>query len=250
MTKKLEKKVAFITGGNSGIGLSTAKLFAEHGAKVIIIGLDQRTLDEAQATIGGNVLAIKADVTDISQLDNAYQQGVKTFGQIDIVFANAGIGRFAPLQATTETIYDNVMDVNVKGLFFTVQRAIGHLNKNASVILSGSFLTFTGLANTSVLSASKAAVSSFGKTFAAELSPQGVRVNTISPGYIATAFASRSGLPQEALTGLAQNAVMSTPLKRFGTPEEIANVALFLASDDSSYLTGSNILVDGGVVYA
>ena len=250
MTKKLQNKVAFITGGNSGIGLATAKLFIEHGAKVIIAGLDQKTLNEAKASMGENVFAIEADVTNIAQLDNAYQQGVKAFGKIDVVFANAGIGKFAPLQATTEEAYDSVMDINVKGLFFTVQRAIEHLNKNASVILSGSFLAFTGLANTSVLSASKAAVISFGKTFAAELSPQGIRVNTISPGYIATPFAARSGLPEEALKGMAQNAISSTPLRRFGTPEEIANVVLFLASDDSSYLTGSDILADGGVVYA
>jgi len=250
MTKRLENKVAFITGGNSGIGLTTAKLFVEQGAKVIITGLDQNTLDKAKTSIGENILAIEADVTNIGQLDNAYRQGVKAFGKIDIVFANAGIAKFAPLQATTENDYDAVMDINVKGVFFTVQRAIEHLNKNASVILSGSFLTFTGVANTTVLSASKAAVSSLGKTFAAELSPEGIRVNTISPGYIATAFASRSGLPQEALKGLAENAVNSTPLKRFGTPEEMANVVLFLASDESSYLTGSDILADGGVVYA
>jgi NAD(P)-dependent dehydrogenase (short-subunit alcohol dehydrogenase family) len=250
MTKKLENRVAFITGGNSGIGLATAKLFVEQGAKVIITGLDQKSLGDAKASLGENVFAIEANVTNITQLDNAYQQGVKAFGKIDIVFANAGIAKFAPLQATTEEAFDNVMDINVKGVFFTVQRAIEHLNINASIILSSAFLTYTGLANTSVLSASKAAVSSFGKTFAAELSPLGMRVNTISPGYIATALASRSGLPEEALKSLGQNAINSTPMKRFGTPEEMANIVLFLASDDSSYLTGSDILADGGVVYA
>src|SRR5437867_543061 len=250
MTKKLENKVAFITGGNSGIGLATAELFVKHGAKVIITGLNQKTLDEAKAKIGDNAIVIKADVTNISELDNAYNIGVKTFGKIDIVFANAGVGKFAPVTATTEAIYDAVMNVNTKGLFFTVQRAIEHLNKNASIILSGSFLSFTGLANTSVLSASKAAVSSFGKTIATELAVDGIRVNTLSPGYIATSFASRSGLPQEHLMGMVNNAIASTPLRRLGSPEEIANVVLFLASEDSSYLVGSDILADGGVVYA
>jgi NAD(P)-dependent dehydrogenase (short-subunit alcohol dehydrogenase family) len=250
MEKRLQNKVAFITGGNSGIGLVTAQLFVKHGAKLIVTGIDQKELDEAKSILGESAIAIKADVTNISELDNAYQKGTKAFGKIDVVFANAGVGKFAPLQATTESVYDDLMNVNVKGLFFTVQRAIPHLNKSASIILSGSFLTFAGLPNTSVLSASKAAVSSFGKTLAAELGVNGIRVNTISPGYIATGFASRSGMPQEALMGMVQNALASTPLKRLGSPEEIANVALFLASDDSSYLVGSDILVDGGVVYA
>jgi NAD(P)-dependent dehydrogenase (short-subunit alcohol dehydrogenase family) len=250
MTKKLENKVAFITGGSSGIGLATAQLFVAHGAKVVITGLNKKALDEAKIKIGNNVIAIKADVTNIEELDNAFNETVKELGKIDVVFANAGVGKFAPVTTTTEAMYDEVMNVNVKGLFFTVQRATPHLNKNASIILSGSFLSFTGLANTSVLSASKAAVSSFGKTIAAELAIDGIRVNTISPGYIATPFASRSGLPQAHLTELVQNALASTPLRRLGLPEEIANVALFLASDDSSYLVGTDILVDGGVVYA
>jgi NAD(P)-dependent dehydrogenase (short-subunit alcohol dehydrogenase family) len=250
MTKKLENKVAFITGGNSGIGLATTELFIKQGAKVIITGLNQKTLDVASAKFGDSIIAVRADVTNISELDNAYNKGVKTYGKIDIVFANAGIGKFAPFTAITAEMYDEVMNTNVKGLFFTVQRAIPHLNKNASIILSSSFLAFTGLANTSVLSASKAAISSLGKTLAAELAPDGIRVNTLSPGYIATPFASRSGLPQEHLIGLVQHALASIPLKRLGTPEEIANVALFLASEDSSYLVGSDILADGGVVYA
>lgn len=250
MYKQLENKVAFITGGNSGIGLVTAKLFIKHGAKVIITGRDLESIEKAKSEIGGEVLAIQADVTNINQLENAYQQAVNKFGKIDILFANAGIGKFAPIDHTDEKMYDELMNINVKGLFFTVQKALPNLSSNASIILSGSFLSFIGLPNTSVLSATKAAVSSLGKSLAAELAPKGIRVNTISPGYIATPFASRAGLPEEVMNGLVQNALASTPLKRFGNPDEIANVALFLASEASSYIVGSDILVDGGVVNA
>jgi NAD(P)-dependent dehydrogenase (short-subunit alcohol dehydrogenase family) len=250
MSEKLKNKVAFITGGNSGIGLATAKLFAQNGAKVIIIGQNAQTLEEAKHSIEGDVLAIQADITNLKELDKAFDQAYQTFGKIDVLFANAGIGKFAPISAVTEHMFDDLMNVNVKGLFFTVQRALPHLNRNASVILSGSFLSFTGLPNTSVLSATKAAVSSFGKTLAAELAPLSFRVNTLSPGYIATPFASKSGLPPEALVGLVSNALVSTPLNRLGTPDEMTKVALFLASDDASYLVGSDILADGGVVYA
>jgi NAD(P)-dependent dehydrogenase (short-subunit alcohol dehydrogenase family) len=248
MLEKLKNKVAFITGGNSGIGLATAKLFAQNGAKVVITGQNNQTLEEAKRSIEGDVLAIQANVTNLKELDKAFEQAYQTFGKIDVLFANAGIGKFAPISAVTEHMFDDL--VNVKGLFFTVQRALPHLNRHASVILSGSFLSFTGLPNTSVLSASKAAVSSFGKTLAAELAPLSFRVNTLSPGYIATPFASKSGLPPEALVGLVNNALVSTPLNRLGTPDEMAKVALFLASDDASYLVGSDILADGGVVYA
>lgn len=247
---KLKDKVAFITGGNSGIGLATAKLFLSEGAKVVITGTNSNSLKEAKVSLGDHILAIEADVTDNVQLENAFQKAESTFGKIDVVFANAGVGKFAPIEYSSEQLYDELMNVNVKGVYFTVQKSINHLNQNASIILSGSFLTFTGLANTSILSASKAAVSSFGKTLAAELAPKGIRVNTISPGYIATGFASKSGLPQDALQGLVQNALASTPLRRLGSPEEIAQVALFLASDQSSYLVGSDILVDGGVINA
>ena len=248
--KKLNGKVAFITGGNSGIGLATAKLFAEHGAKVAITGRDENTLAFAAEQIGNNVLSLKTNVDNLIELDEAFQKTVAQFGSIDILFANAGVGKFATVDATTEAMYDEMMDTNVKGLYFTVQKSLPHLNKGASIILTGSFLSQIGLANTSVLSASKAAVSSFGKSIAAELAPQGIRVNTLSPGYIATPFASRAGLGKDALDGLVKSALDATPLHRFGKPEEMAKTALFLASDDSSYLVGSDILADGGVVFA
>jgi NAD(P)-dependent dehydrogenase (short-subunit alcohol dehydrogenase family) len=250
MEQKLAGKVAFITGGNSGIGLATARLFVDHGAKVIVTGTNQKTLDEARSAIGESLLAIKANVGDLSQLDSAFAAGVKAFGKIDVVFANAGIGTFMPMSSITEAAFDDIMRVNVKGVFFTVQRAVPHLNEHASIILNSSFLSYAGLANSSVLSASKAAVISFGRTFAAELAPLGVRVNSISPGFIATPFVSRTGLPSEVTDGIATMALSMTPLKRFGKPEEIAKVVLFLASEDSSYIVGSDLLADGGVVYA
>lgn len=250
MEQRLIGKIAFITGGGSGIGLATAQLFARHGASVVITGRNQLTLDQALDTLDGQCFGVQANVTRVDELDHAYEQAVERFGKIDVLFANAGVGLFAPIEASTEELYDDLMNTNVKGVFFTVQRAIPYLSERASIILSSSFLALTGIAHTSVLSASKAAVTSFGKTLAAELGPKGIRVNTLSPGYIATSFAAKAGLPQEALTGLAQNAVMSTPLRRFGMPDEMAKVALFLASDDSSYLVGSDVLADGGVVYA
>lgn len=247
---RLQGKVAFITGGNSGIGLATAKLFLHEGAKVVVTGRDDQSLNALESEDEPNLLVLKADVNNLQEIQNSIQKTVAKFGQIDIVFANAGVGRFAPIHQTDEAMYDEMMDTNVKGLYYTVQKSIPHLNKNASVILSGSFLNLVGVPNTSVLSATKAAVASLGKTLAAELIQQGIRVNTLSPGYIATPFASRSGLSQEDLGGLVEGALNSTPLKRFGKPEEMAKVALFLATDDSSYLVGSEILADGGVVYA
>ena len=247
---RLQGKVAFITGGNSGIGLATAKLFAQEGASVVITGRNQESLDSAKAAIEGEVLAVQANVSSLQELDRAFEVASAAFGKIDVVFANAGVGKFSPIESTDENSYDEMMDINVKGLYYTVQKSLPHLNQGASIILSGSFLNFVGVQNTSVLSATKAAVSSFGKTLAAELITQGIRVNTLSPGYIATPFASRTGLPEEALNGLVESALSSTPLKRFGKPEEMAKVALFLASEDSSYLVGSEVLADGGVVYA
>lgn len=249
-SNRLVGKTAFITGGNSGIGLATAQLFAQEGAKVVITGRNLSGLQEAAASIQGEVLTIQSDVSTTNDIQDAFEKAKSAFGGIDILFANAGVGRFAPIELTTESIYDEMMNVNVKGVYFTVQKAIPFLNQNASIILSGSFLSQVGVPNTSVLSATKAAVSSFGKSLAAELVQQGFRVNTLSPGYIATPFASRAGLPEDALNNLVESALDSTPLHRFGKPEEMAKTALFLASDDSSYLVGSEILADGGVVNA
>jgi NAD(P)-dependent dehydrogenase (short-subunit alcohol dehydrogenase family) len=244
---KLFEKVALVTGGSSGIGLETAKLLKKEGAKVIITGRDENILDGASAVLGGDVFTFKADVADLVQIDNLYSEISNKFGKIDILFANAGIGKFAPLEHTTEVLYDEVFNINLKGLFFTIQKSLIHLNDNSSVVLNTSFLGELGIPGTSILSASKAAVRSLARTFSAELICRGIRVNVVSPGAIETPFLSKSGLPQESIQSMADNLVGQIPMKRFGLPEEVAKAVLFLCSSDSSYILGADIPVDGGI---
>jgi NAD(P)-dependent dehydrogenase (short-subunit alcohol dehydrogenase family) len=244
---KLAGKVALVTGGSSGIGLATAKLFSQEGAKVVISGRDRNTLDEAASAIDGDVLALQADVEDLSQIDQLYFAISKEFGKIDVLFANAGIAKFAPLEATTEAVYDQLFNINVKGLYFTIQRAVSHLNDNAAIVLNTSFLSEMGLPNTSVLSASKAAVRSLARTFSAELVSRGIRVNAVSPGAITTPIYGKLNMSQEAVEALAENIIGQVPMKRFGTSEEIAKAVLFLSTADSNYVLGTEIVVDGGI---
>ena len=244
---KLTGKVALVTGGNSGIGLATAKLFSQEGARVIISGRDRATLDEAALAIGGDVLALQADVAKLSQIDQLYSTIANQVGKIDVLFANAGIAKFAPLEATTEALYDEVFDINLKGLYFTLQKGVHYLNDNAAIILNTSFLGEVGFPGTSVYAASKAAVRSLAKTLSAELVSRGIRINAVSPGATATPIYSKLGMPQEAVDAMAQNIVEQVPMKRFGTPEEVAKAVLFLRSSDSAYILGSEIAVDGGI---
>jgi NAD(P)-dependent dehydrogenase (short-subunit alcohol dehydrogenase family) len=245
--KKLEGKVAVVTGGNSGIGLATAKLLRQEGAKVAISGRDRNTLTAAAKEIGGDTLAIRSDVASVADSITFFAKVVETFGKVDILFANAGIARFASISDSTESMVDEVFAINVKGVFFTIQKALPHLNDGASIILTTSFVDAAGLPATSVYSASKAAVRSFARTAAAELADRGIRVNVVSPGPIATPIYSRLGLPQEAVDAFAQGILSKVPLKRFGTAEEVAGTVLFLASSDASYISGVEINVDGGV---
>jgi NAD(P)-dependent dehydrogenase (short-subunit alcohol dehydrogenase family) len=244
---KLAGKVALVTGGNSGIGLATAKLFSQEGANVIISGRDRVKLNEAALEIAGDVLTITADVADLEQIDRMYDEIAEKFGKIDIIFANAGIGRFTLLEDTTEALYDEVFNINLKGLYFTVQKSLTHLNNNAAIVLNTSFISSLGRPGTSVVSASKAAVRSLARTFAAELIDRGIRVNAVSPGAIATPFHSRTGLSPEAVAASAQKFITQIPMQRFGTAEEIANTVLFLSSSDSAYILGAEIAVDGGI---
>ncbi len=244
---KLVGKVALVTGGNSGIGLATAKLLSQEGAKVVITGRDRITLKEATSTIGGEVLALQVDVGNLEEIDQLYEAIAQKFGKIDVLFANAGMGRFTSLEETTEVIYDEVFSINLKGLYFTVQKAVVHLNDHAAIVLSTSFLDELGLPGTSVVSASKAAVRSLAKTFSAELVSRGIRVNAVSPGAIATPFHRRTGLSQESVEAMAQSLTARIPMKRFGTPEEIASAVLFLSTSDSAYILGAEITVDGGI---
>jgi NAD(P)-dependent dehydrogenase (short-subunit alcohol dehydrogenase family) len=247
MGKRFEGKTVVITGGNSGIGLATAKLFKEEGANVVISGRDQKTLDEAVRTIGKGTLAVKADVSNLGDLDRLYAAVAAKFGKIDALFANAGIAKFSPASDSNEKMFDDIFDINVKGLYFTVQKAIPFLNDNAGIVLNSSVVNSRGMVGTSVYSASKAAVRSLARTFAAELVDRGIRVNVVSPGPITTPILGRSGLPQEAIDDFAQNVASRVPMKRFGTGEEVGHAALFLASSEASYITGVDLNVDGGM---
>lgn len=244
---RLTGKVAVVTGGNSGIGLATAQLFREEGARVAISGRDQKTLDEAVKKIGGNVLAVRADVSKLGDLDKFYKAVGQKFGKIDIIFANAGIAKFVPFADSTEALFDETFDINVKGVYFTIQKALPLLNDGASIIINSSVVNETGAAAASVYAATKAAVRSFARTLTTELVDRGIRVNVVSPGPITTPIFGRTGLPQEAVDEFARDIKTKVPMKRFGKPEEVADTVLFLASGASSYITGVDINVDGGL---
>lgn len=248
MAKKLEGKVAVITGGNSGIGLATAKRFVAEGAQVFITGRRQNELDAAVKQIGGNVTGVQGDVSKLADLDRLYATVKQKAGRIDVLFANAGGGEFARLGEITEEHFDKTFNINVKGLLFTVQKALPLLPDGASVILNASIVSIKGMENFSVYSATKAAVRSFARSWTIDLKERKIRVNTLSPGPIET----------PAVDGLAAQANIQTdqlkagltagvPLGRMGTPDEIAKAAVFLASDDSSFVAGIELFVDGGM---
>ena len=243
---KLEGKVALITGGNSGIGLATAKQFVNEGAYVFITGRREAELAAAKKQIGKNVTAIQGDVSNLDDLDRLFAQIKKEKGKLDIVFANAGVARYAPLGTITEDFFDSIFDINVKGVLFTVQKALPVLRDGGSIILNASIVASKGLSSNSVYSATKAAVRSFARTWTTDLKDRRVRVNAISPGPIDTPGLSE--LLASSETGEQRKKMISTtvPLGRFGRPEEIAKAVVFLASDDASYITGVELFVDGG----
>jgi NAD(P)-dependent dehydrogenase (short-subunit alcohol dehydrogenase family) len=244
---RLEGKVAVVTGGNSGIGLATAKRFQQEGAKVVISGRSKKTLEEAVRTIGNGVLSIQADVASLSDLDKLYKDVANKLGKIDVLFVNAGVAKFAPLAETSESTYDEQFDINIKGAYFTIQKAVPLLNDGASIILNTSVADTKGNVGTSAYSATKAALRSLARTAAAELVGRGIRVNAVAPGPIVTPIFQKTGLPQEAVDEFAKEIIEKVPMKRFGQPEEVAATVAFLASDDASYITGVEINVDGGV---
>jgi NAD(P)-dependent dehydrogenase (short-subunit alcohol dehydrogenase family) len=240
MSRKLEGKIAVITGGTEGIGLATAKLFVKEGAYVFITGRRQQQLDEAVKAIGSNVSGVQGDVAKMADLDRLYETVAKVKGRIDIVFANAGIGEFVPFAAVTEEHFDKIFNVNVRGTLFTVQKALPLLNDGGSIILNGSVASVKGTAAFGVYAASKAAVRSFVRTWTTDLKDRRIRSNVVSPGPINTPLASQQ--PADIFARI----VSTVPMGRMGEPDEVAKAALFLASDDSSFVTGIELFVDGG----
>ncbi len=244
--KKLEGKVAVVTGGNSGIGVSTAQSFIEQGAKVAIFGRNQVTVDRAVETLGENAIGVAGDVTRLEDLDRLVERTRAAFGKVDILFANAGLGVFAPIELVDEAAFDKQINANVKGVFFTVQKFLPLLNEGSSVVLTASAVHEKGVATGSLYFASKAAVRSLARSLAAELAERRIRVNSLSPGIVRTGFAGKTNVPADDFEGFIGMVKSQAPLQREGTAEEMANAALFLASNDSSYMTASDLVVDGG----
>lgn len=243
--KNLENKVAIVTGGNSGIGLATAKELSEKGAKVIVTGRNKQALVQAETEL--NVTGIQADQTDLKSIDHLVEQVSSQFGKVDILFLNAGIAAFAPVDSASEEHYDSIMNVNVKGVYFTIQKLLPILNDGASIILNTSVNAHLGMPNSSVYAASKAAVLSLNKVFAVELASRKIRVNAVSPGPVETPLYGKLGLSNEEVEGFGTVLGEKILLKRFAQSSEIAKTVSFLASDDSSFITGTEIVVDGGL---
>jgi NAD(P)-dependent dehydrogenase (short-subunit alcohol dehydrogenase family) len=244
---KLDGKVAIVTGGNSGIGLATAQRFVAEGAYVFITGRRQAELDAAVKTIGKNVTGVQGDVAKLADLDKLYDVVKKEKGRVDILFANAGGGEFAPLGSITEEHFDKTFNANVKGLLFSVQKALPLFTDGGSIILNASIVSVKGMANFSVYSATKAAVRSFARTWTMDLKARKIRVNVVSPGPIDTPGVAGLVTTKEELEQLKAGLVSMVPLGRIGTSDEIAKAVVFLASDDSSFVTGIELFVDGGV---
>ena len=248
MSERFKGKVAVVTGGNSGIGLATAKAYVREGAKVAITGRSDATLKSAQKELGPDALVIKADMSKIVEIASAMEQVKQKFGRIDALFVNAGIGKFVPFEEVTEEFFDWTMETNLKGAFFTVQKAVPLFSKGAAVVLNASVNAHLGLPASSVYGASKAAVVNLAKTLSADLLPRGVRVNVVSPGPIATPIFDRMGLPESDARQLKEQITDKVPLKRFGHPEEIASAVLYLTSTESAFVVGTELVVDGGIL--
>jgi len=244
---KLSNKIALITGGTSGIGREAAGLFRDEGARVIIVGQDPARLQSAVQDLGSSVTVLRGDVRKPADIDGIVAKIREQFGRIDVLFANAGMGIASPFDAVTEEQIDEQFDVNFKGVFFTIQKAAPLIPQGGSIVLTTSFLNEVGAPGLSILSASKAAVRSLARSLGAELAPRGIRVNAVSPGPVSTPFHGKLGLSNQQLDAAASAIEAQVPLQRFGEAAEIAKAAVFLASDDASFMTGSELIVDGGL---
>jgi NAD(P)-dependent dehydrogenase (short-subunit alcohol dehydrogenase family) len=242
---KLKNKVAVVTGGNSGIGYATAQALKEAGATVVITGRSEEKVREAAGNLG--VKGITADVSKLAAIDSLVTIVEGEFGKVDILFINAGVFIPSPLGTLTEEAFDYQMDINFKGAVFTLEKFLPILNDGASVINLSSINAYTGMANTAIYAASKAAMNSFTRTAATELSERNIRVNAINPGPVSTPIFSKSGLSQDQVTSFAEAILNKIPMKRFGAPEDIAHLAVFLSSDDASFITGGEYNIDGGM---
>jgi NAD(P)-dependent dehydrogenase (short-subunit alcohol dehydrogenase family) len=246
MANRLANKTALITGGNSGIGLATARLFVAEGARVIITGRNSATLDAAAKELGPSALAVVADANDVAATEAAIRQGVEKFGKLDIVFANAGIPGITPVGSTTVEAFEKVIRTNLTSVFFTVQAAVAHMNDNGSIILNGSVISVLGNPGWSAYAATKAGVTAMARVMVSELSPRGIRVNVVAPGAARTPIWNGAAPTADAFAALEKRIAGVTPLGRIAEPDHIANTVLFLASDDAGHVQGQEIFVDGG----
>lgn len=244
---RLKDKIALITGGSSGIGLATARKFAAEGALVFITGRRSVALEEAIAAIGPRALGVSGDVSDLEDLDRLYAQVTEVSGGLDILFANAGVVECATIDCVTASHFDYIFDINVRGLFFSVQKALPLMRHGGSIILNSSIAGVKGIPGAGVYSASKAAVRSFARTWTLELKDRGIRVNALSPGLIDTTMNFREAQTADEARQMRVTAASEVPIGRVGTPEEVASAALFLASDESSHISGIDLCVDGGM---
>lgn len=247
---RLRNKTAVITGGNSGIGLATARLFVEEGARVAITGRNRATLDAAVQALGEGAIAVQGDLTDPQAIDRAFAEIGERLGRLDVVFANAGVGGRTPLGQTTPEQFDTLIRTNLTSVFFTVQSALPLLNDGASIILNGSVHAVLGIPGSAAYAATKGAVRSMTRNFASELAPRRIRVNQVTPGATKTSIWAQAAPTAEAMAGLEQQISRMVPLNRMGEADEIAKAALYLASDESSYVNGTEIVVDGGATSA
>ena len=247
---KLRNKTALITGGNSGIGLATARVFAAEGAQVVIVGRNKQTLDEAARALGPGALAIQADITDVQALEEAFAAAATRLAKLDIVFANAGIGGVSPLGQTSLAAFEDIIRTNLTASFFTVQAALPHLRDGASIILNGSVHAVMGVPGWSAYAAAKGGVRSMTRNLASELAPRGIRVNQVTPGGTRTPIWAKYAPTDDAKADLEARLSRSVPLGRMGEADEVARAVLYLASDDASNVTGTEIVVDGGTTGA